>query len=236
MFGRAFAVLYILVFRFLFPKNTPMMKILIAPDSFKGTLSSSEVCNLVAKHCAGFHVEKLPLADGGEGSIDVIAETGSLEKETCIVLNPLGRPIRSYYLIDRLRNRAYIELAKSSGLTLLERKEQDPLKTNTYGVGMTIRSAICAGCSDIVIFAGGSATNDAGCGALSALGVKFYSNDKLIEFPSGQDLSDIDYVDLSELITQGANLNISIACDVDNPFYGPRGAAAVYAPQKGASK
>lgn len=213
-----------------------MMKILIAPDSFKGSLTSSEVCCLIEKHCEGFQTEKLPLADGGEGSIDVISEIGALEKETCIVLDPLGKPIKSYYLIDRQSNRAYIELAKSSGLTLLYPEQRDPLKTNTYGVGMTIRNAICAGCTDIIIFAGGSATNDAGCGALSALGAKFFSNNRLIEFPSGQDLSNIDYVDLSELITLGANLNIRVASDVDNPFYGPCGAAVVYSPQKGASK
>jgi len=212
-----------------------MLKILIAPDSFKGTLSSSEVCNLVEKHCDGFIVEKLPLADGGEGSIDVIAEVCQLSKETCIVLDPLGRPIKSYLMIDKAKNSAYIELAKSSGLSLLSPHEQDPLKTSTYGVGIMIRHAVCAGCTNITIFAGGSATNDAGIGALAALGSKFYAGNKWIEFPTGQDLATINHIDMSESIISGGQIKINIAGDVNNPFYGANGASVVYGPQKGAT-
>lgn len=213
------------------------MKIVVASDSFKGSLSSIEVANSVAR---GIHatypqcdISRVNVADGGEGTVDAIVNALQGEIVTTIVRDPLGRPIEAQYGIAG--NTAIIEMAAASGLTLLQTNERNPWLTSTYGTGELIMDAIYRGCQHFFIGIGGSATNDAGIGMLQALGYRFY-DDKQQEISNtcGGRLADIFSIDDNAVSTAVQQASFTIACDVDTPFCGKEGAAYVFAPQKGA--
>ena len=213
------------------------MKILIAPDKFKGSLSASQVCGAITK---GIKISKstheiisCPMAEGGEGSIDIINNYLSLKPVELIVNDPLFRPIKSnYYFSDQT---AYIEMSSASGLSLLEKEEQNCMNTTSFGTGELIKDAINNGLTTINLYIGGSATNDGGIGIASALGFKFYDRFKKQLSPIGKNLKSIDYIDNSQVNFNFKEIIINVICDVDNPLHGINGAAFVYARQKGAN-
>lgn len=215
-----------------------MNKIVIASDSFKGSLSSLDVANSAEKgiltvypHC---QVSKINVADGGEGTVDAIIDALNGEIITITVNDPLGRPIKAQYGLTS--DTAVIEMAAASGLPLLSPEERNPLKTTTFGTGEIIMDAINRGCRKFLIGIGGSATNDAGTGMLQALGFRFYNkNDVEIISGSGEMLANIARIDDSNVPQSVKESQFIVACDVDTPFCGPIGAAYVFAPQKGAS-
>lgn len=212
------------------------MKILIAPDSFKGTLTSLQAAELISKPFIerNHSVVLLPVADGGEGTVDAFIYSASAQKKVITVKDPLLRDIEAYYGFKG--NDAFIEIAQPSGITLLKENELNPLIANTYGFGQMIMDACRSGYKNIYIGLGGSATNDAGIGMLSALGMKFFDKDEklLSEFLSASDLDDICTFDDSQLKKNISGAVFTVLCDVKNYLTGPDGASFVYSFQKGA--
>ncbi|MEM1119002.1 MAG: glycerate kinase [Bacteroidota bacterium] len=213
------------------------MKVLIAPDKFKGSLTAQEVCNALAKGLkkANSEVEIItrPMADGGDGSLEVLSHYLDGKTITVEVEDPLFRPIEASYLL--VGTTAYIEMAAASGLALLKKRKRDCTQTTSYGTGELILDAIRKGATTIYLFIGGSATNEAGMGIASALGYLFYSKSGEILVPIGENLQEVAKIDGSFLFFKKEKIDFKVVCDVNNPFYGENGAAYVYAPQKGAS-
>jgi glycerate kinase len=215
-----------------------MKKIIIAADSFKGSVTSKEVADSVESGIksvfANCEVEKVYIADGGEGTVEALVSSLRGEFVYAPVSDPLMRPITAKYGIINNGETAVIEMAAASGLPLLTPKERNPLKTSTYGTGELILDALRRGCKRLLIGIGGSATNDAGTGMLTALGVCFFdvNNNKLEG--TGENLQKINRIDTDSLNPLLKEVEITIACDVTNPFSGINGAAYVFAPQKGA--
>ena len=213
------------------------LKILIAPDSFKGSLSATKIANFLCSELINsslyLKVEQLPLADGGEGSLEAIQQCLQLESIKLNAFNPLFKEIETEYLLDKRNSTAYIELAKTSGYHLIE-DEPGIMKASTFGTGKLIKHAIENGAEKIILFIGGSATNDGGLGILEALGYTFFNSKGEKVKPLPINMVDIKKVDNSGSILNKKKIEIRIAADVTNPFYGPDGAAYVYAPQKGA--
>ena len=213
------------------------MKVVVAMDSFKGSMSSLQAGNAVKtgilEVCPDAGITVLPLADGGEGTIDAISPyiNGITRKLT--VTGPLNTPVIAEYVFDESDKTAYIEMAKSSGLTLITPDERNPYITTTYGTGELIKDAVLNGAKKLVICLGGSATNDGGSGMLQALGAKFTDKDGNPVSPGAIGLKDLASADLTELI--GKDLDITVASDVSNPLCGPDGASHIYGPQKGAT-
>ncbi len=216
------------------------MRILIACDSYKDTLTSIEVCNNIEKGIKKINIPidivKIPMADGGEGTLNAIRSAigGELEKVT--VKDPLFREINSSYLFIKETKTAIIEMARASGLELLKIGERNPLNTTTYGTGELILDAINKGCINLIIGIGGSATNDGGIGMANALGVRFYDSNGNEVAITGQGLMNISKIDISNIDSRINKCNIKIMCDVDNILFGENGAAYVYAKQKGANE
>jgi len=218
-----------------------MKNIVIASDSFKGSLTSIEVSDAaeigirnVFPQC---NVIKVNVADGGEGTVEVIVKALGGNIHTATVTDPLGRPINATYGIVEQKGikTAVIEMSAASGLPHLLPEERNPLITSTYGTGLLILNALTQGCRKFLIGIGGSATNDAGTGMLSALGVKFLDSSGKLLKGSGSDLEYIAKIDVSSLLPEAKASEFIVACDVDTPFCGPEGAAHVFAPQKGAT-
>ena len=213
-------------------------KIVVASDSFKGSLSSLEVADAAAKainECIpGCCVEKVEVADGGEGTMEALHRTLGGVKVAVEVCDPLGRAITASYVKLADGVTAVLEMAVASGLPLLAPQERNPMKTSTYGTGQLIADALRKGCRKFLIGIGGSATNDAGMGMLEALGVRFLDAEGNLLHGSGESLEKVEDIDLSGVCTGLAESEFIIACDVDAPLYGPEGAACVFAPQKGA--
>ena len=219
-----------------------MKKIVIASDSFKGSLSSAEVGKAVA---AGIHMIYpecetiiIETGDGGEGTCQAIAATLPCEWITLDVNDPLGRIRKAGYAIcrDDAGTVAVIEMAQASGLTLLDSDERDPMKTSTYGTGEMIRDAVGRGCRRFIIGLGGSATNDGGTGMLEALGFRFIDrNGDTIRRCCGETLAEIASIDETGVPKEISDSFFTAACDVDTPFYGQHGATRMFAPQKGGS-
>ena len=213
-------------------------KIVVASDSFKGSLSSLEVADAAAKaikECIpGCCVEKVEVADGGEGTMEALHRTLGGVKVAVEVCDPLGRAITASYVILADGVTAVLEMAAASGLPLLAPQERNPMKTSTYGTGQLIADALRKGCRKFLIGIGGSATNDAGMGMLEALGVRFLDVEGNLLHGSGESLEKVEDIDLSGVCAGLAESEFIIACDVDAPLYGPKGAACVFAPQKGA--
>ena len=213
-----------------------MRKILLIPDSFKGTMSSSEICEImeqtIKKHMDAA-VVSIPVADGGEGSVDAFLSAVGGEKRTVKVKGPFFETIESFYGVIN-KDTAVIEMAARAGLPLVgERK--DPLRTTTFGVGQLMEHAVKAGCKKIIMGLGGSCTNDAGAGCAAALGVKFYNQAGESFIPVGGTLREILKIDTSAMLPELRNTEVITMCDIDNPLYGTNGAAYVFAPQKGGS-
>ncbi len=216
------------------------MKITIAIDSFKGSLSTTEAGEAVGEGFSRIFPDAeicvSPLADGGEGTLDAIISARNGRIKTVSVSDPLGRKISAEYGIIDADGTAIIEMARAAGLTLIPESERNPLYTTTFGVGELILDAIGEGCRSFVIGIGGSATNDGGAGMLKALGVKFLDSCGL-EIENGA----IGLKDLAKILLDGmprelSDCKFSVACDVKNPLCGENGASAVYGPQKGADE
>jgi len=216
------------------------VKIVIAPDSFKGCLSAAQVSEAIqAGICAAnpdITCQKVPLADGGEGTVDALVHATDGRFVSAVVEGPLGEPVEAQFGILGDEETAVIEMAAASGLPLIPEEQRDPTRTTTYGTGQLIRAALDAGCRRLVVGIGGSATTDGGTGMAQALGARMLdSQGREITRVSGGKLSEVTAIDASELDPRIDECTMLVACDVDNPLLGPRGAAAVYGPQKGAT-
>lgn len=215
-----------------------MKKIVVASDSFKGSITSSEVaeCAALAIHKVfpECEVVKIPVGDGGEGTVETLITAMHGKMVDCIVHDPLMRPIEVTYGISGDEKTAVIEMATASGLTLVPPAERNPLLTTTYGTGEMIKDALNLGCRNFLLGIGGSATNDAGTGMLQALGFRFLDKDGEVLGLGGEMLSRICSIDDSDVLPSLRETSFTVACDVNNPFYGEKGAAYVFARQKGA--
>jgi glycerate kinase len=220
-------------------KNGFMKTIVIAPDKFKGSISAMEFCEAVERgikrEIQEVAILKLPLADGGDGTIDVLNYYLAGEMVPVEVHNPLLQKIKASYLYSKRKKTAYIEMSEASGIRLLKASELNPLETTTYGTGELILNALNKGAQHIILGIGGSATNDAGMGMAKALGFRFYDNNHQALTGCGKDLIQISAIDSSGVHPRLKQVKFEVACDVGNPLYGPTGAAVVYAPQKGAT-
>jgi glycerate kinase len=214
------------------------MKILIAVDSYKGSCSTFEVANSIErgirKVCKDSEIVKIPIADGGEGTVDSLVKGAGGRYETVHVKDPLGREIECRYGILK-DNAAIIEMAASSGLTLLRKEERNPMITTTYGTGQMIKAALDKGCRKIFIGIGGSATNDGGAGMAQALGVSFKDSEGKEIGNGGGELARIRDIDISGIDPRLKDTEIIVLSDVTNPLCGPNGASSIYGPQKGAT-
>ena len=216
-----------------------MKKVIIAPDSFKGVLSAKEVTDIIASEVSsafpGCEIVKMPIADGGEGSVDAILSSIGGTKHKATVLSPDGRGISAYYGIAD-NGAAIMEMALSSGIT--RQNGLHPMTSNTYGFGQLILDALRRGAREFMLGIGGSATTDGGCGMAAALGINFKDDAGNDFIPSGETLEKINTIDttgngdLSKLISES---KFTVMCDVDNPLFGENGAAYIYGPQKGAN-
>lgn len=219
-----------------------MKKIVLAFDSFKGCMSSSEAAraaaNGIAKVRPDLPVEIIVAADGGEGMSEAVLLNGIGEQRECGCHDPLMRPIQTSYTIDYESKRAYIDLAATAGLTLLSPQERNPLLTTTYGTGEMILDAIAAGAREIFLGLGGSSTNDAALGALGALGAKFFDENGKFLPPNitGSDLERISKIEFDKAAAKLEGVTLRLLCDVTNPFVGVSGAVNIYAAQKGADR
>jgi glycerate kinase len=215
------------------------LKILIAPDKFKGSLSALSVGKAIREGLLDvdgtISAEIVPLADGGEGTSDVLTNFSKGSFQEVEARDPLGRRIAARYGLSRDERTAFIEMASASGLHLLSASERNPMNTSTAGTGDLMRHALDRGVRHICVGIGGSATNDAGMGAMTALGVRFYDNTGALVAGRGADLENVDRIDIAEIHPTMRDASFTIFCDVDNPLYGAHGAAYVFGPQKGAS-
>lgn len=215
------------------------MKFILAPDKYKGSLSGQQFCEIVEKGIRRVfpdsHIIHMPLADGGDGTMEVVKHYLKASKVDVIVKDPLLRDIQSGYLISKEKKVAFIEMSEASGYKLLAKDELNCMQTTSFGMGQLMAHAIKEGAKEIVLGIGGSATNDAGMGMAAALGYQFLDENSNQLSPIGENLGKVTKIDASRVISELKNLEIKVACDVTNPFYGKDGAAYVYAPQKGAS-
>ncbi len=214
-----------------------MIRFLLAPDKFKESLSSFEVCKAIEEGllqaCPLFRVVKLPMADGGDGLADVIRFYTGAVAQSAVVKDPLGRTIDAEWLLSADRKTAFIEMAEASGLARLKPTEYNPLETSTFGTGQLIRAAVEAGVQHVILGIGGSATNDGGIGMAAALGIRFLDENDNELAPVGGNLGRISTIDRSAMINL-RSVNFEVACDVKNSLLGTDGATFVYSPQKGA--
>lgn len=213
------------------------MKIVVAPDSFKESLSAKAVASSITKGILKVLPEaeiiQIPISDGGEGLLDALVDILKGERISVKVKDPLFRTIEAEYGFIENGRIAIIEMAKSSGLELLDNDERNPMLTSTFGTGEIIVHALDQGCRKIIIGIGGSATNDAGVGMVKALGGKFLNSKDQEIGNGGGALGELYKIDLSELDNRILNCNITVACDVNNPLTGKNGASLVYGGQKG---
>ena len=212
-----------------------MKKCVVVSDSFKGTVSSCEICaiaqRVIPRHFPACEVVCIPVADGGEGTVDCFVQTMGAQLVEITVTNALGEKSAAAYA--RLGELAIIEMAAAAGLPQVGER-RCPGTATTYGVGELIAHAVDSGCRKILLGLGGSATNDGGCGCAAALGVRFYDADGQSFVPVGDTLGRIARIDTAEAEALLRSVEITVMCDVTNPLYGPTGAAYVFAPQKGA--
>lgn len=215
------------------------MKIVIAPDSYKESLSAFDVACAIEE---GFRdifpsadYVRLPVADGGEGTVEaMVAATGGRIQHVTVT-GPLGTPVEAFYGISGDGQSAYIEMAAASGLEIVPPAQRNPLKTTSWGTGELIRHALDTGVKHIIIGLGGSATNDGGAGMLQALGARLLTQEQQPVPPGAEGLQQLARIEADTLDARLAQCRIEVACDVDNPLTGPTGASAVFGPQKGAS-
>lgn len=215
------------------------MKIVISIDSLKGSLSSIEAANAIK---AGIlkvdnraDIKVMPLADGGEGTVEALVEGMNGEERTISVTGPMIEKVNATYGILKETNTAIIEMAQAAGLTLVKKELRNPLNTTTYGVGEMIKEAIDEGCRNFIVGIGGSATNDGGIGMLQALGFEFYDENNNLLGLGGKVLNQVKSIKVDNRLKELDECNFKIACDVNNPLFGLNGAAHIYGPQKGAT-
>lgn len=215
------------------------MKIVIAIDSLKGSLTSMEAANAIKKGIENSKlnadIEIKPLADGGEGTVDALVDGMNGRRKIVEVCGPSGKKVKAVYGILEDNKTAIMEMAQAAGITHVSGEEKNPLITTTYGVGEMIKAAIDEGCRNFIMGIGGSATNDAGVGMLQALGFKFYDENNNLVGLGGKTLNKIKSIDVSEKLKELDDCKFKIACDVNNPLFGLNGAAHIYGPQKGAT-
>ena len=214
------------------------MKFVFAPDSFKGTLSSQEIIDILTEkaqqHFKDVQTQGVLIADGGEGTIAAVEQMKGGSRRYLEVTGPLGEKVNAHYL--RLNEKqVLIEMATASGITLIPYREGNALYTTSYGTGEMIKDALASGADDIIISIGGSATNDGGMGMLMALGVRFLDKDGKELEPVGKNLLNIAKIDTASLNRRVKTANFTVMCDVTNPLIGPNGATYVFGPQKGAN-
>jgi glycerate kinase len=219
-------------------KEEKTMKIVVAPNAFKGSLSAAEAARAMAAGITAIlpaaEVVQVPVADGGDGLVDVAVEALDGERRTLEVTGPRNHPVAADFCYVKSRDLVTVEMALASGLALLPDAQKDPTLTTTYGTGELIRAALDLGVQRIDVGIGGSATNDGGIGMAQALGARFLDQDGR-ELPGiGASLTAIAAIDLAGLDPRIKTTRFEAVCDVDNPLCGPNGAAAVYGPQKGA--
>lgn len=216
------------------------MKIVIAPDSYKGSLSAKVVADCIErgikKIYAKAYIVKIPMADGGEGTVQSLVDGSEGKIKKVKVKGPLLKEVEAFYGILGDGKTAVIEMAAASGLPLITKEERNPLKTTTYGTGQLIKHALDMGCSSIIIGIGGSSTNDGGAGMVQALGIELLDQSgEEIGF-GAEGLSRLHRVDLRNMDPRIKKCKITAACDVNNPLCGPNGASHVFGPQKGADE
>jgi glycerate kinase len=216
------------------------VKFVLAPDKFKGSLTGVEFCDIVEEGIKSVlpdaNILKLPLADGGDGTIEILNYHLHGENIEVMVKDPIFRPIKASYLFIASSQTAFIEMAEASGMKLLISDEQNCFYTSTYGTGELIRNAIKKGAKNIILGIGGSATNDSGIGMATALGFKFLDKNDNEVIAIGKNMSQIRKIDSSNTLENLSQITFKVACDVTNPLYGENGAAHIYAAQKGANK
>lgn len=214
------------------------MKFVLAPDSFKESMTSIEACNAMERGIKKVIKEaeciKVPMADGGEGTVEALVYATSGKVEKAVVTGPLGDKVEAFYGILGNKTTAVIEMASASGIQLIKKEKRNPLITTTFGTGELIKIILDRGIKHIVIGIGGSATNDGGSGMLQALGAKILDNNKNQIGFGGRELKNIRSIDLSSLDKRIKDVKIEVACDVNNPLIGEKGASKIFAPQKGA--
>lgn len=216
------------------------MKVVVAIDSLKGSLSSLEAGNAIKESIneviSGADVEVHPLADGGEGTVEALTLGMGGTIETIPVKGPLGEKVHASYGIIPQRQLAIIETAAAAGITLIATEERNPLHTTTYGVGEMIKDAISKGCRHFIIGIGGSATNDGGAGMLQALGYALLDKDNQEISLGAQGLADLKSISTDKVIEELKECDFKIACDVTNPLCGAQGCSSIFGPQKGADE
>lgn len=216
------------------------MKVVIAIDSLKGSLTSIEAATAIKQGIlnvdGNIDIEIKPLADGGEGTVEALVEGMNGEIKTISVTGPILEKVDATYGILKDTNTAIIEMAQASGLPLVPQELRNPLNTTTYGVGEIIKEAIKKGCRNFIVGIGGSATNDCGIGMLQALGFEFYNKENKLVGLGGKELNEIKYIKTDNKLKELDECKFRIACDVNNPLYGENGAAYIYGPQKGATE
>jgi glycerate kinase len=219
--------------------ETLRVKIVVAPNSFKGSLDAVQVAAAMKRGIHRFdpmaQVVEVPMADGGEGTVAALTGATGGTIRTIRVTGPLGAPVEARYGILGDQSAAVMEMAAAAGLPLVPEHLRDPMVTTTYGVGEMIADAARQGIRRIIIGIGGSATNDGGAGMAQALGVRLLDSSGRPLGPGGAELLRLARVSLDSMLPDVQGLEITVACDVDNPLYGPRGASAIYGPQKGAT-
>ena len=215
------------------------MRVVVAPDSYKGSVSALGVAEAMERGILRIfpaaEVRKVPIADGGEGTVEALVTATGGEMKISEVKGPFGEKVNAHWGILGDGQTAVLEMAAASGLPLVPKEKRDPRITTTYGTGELMRNALDAGLRRIIIGIGGSATNDGGVGMAQALGVKFLSKDGTELAPGGGSLINLEKIDLTGLDPRLLETEITVACDVDNPLCGLRGASAVFGPQKGAT-
>ncbi len=217
--------------------NRSLLQLVLVPDKFKGSLTAAEVCQIVARGVRRYdptiQIHSIPLADGGEGTLDILIPLLELNTVRTTVHDPLFRQITAYYGVKG--DKAYVEMAVASGLPLLKESERNPLHTTSLGTGELVRHAVEHGARRVYLFVGGSATNDAGIGMAQALGYRFLDAQGQELSPVGGNLVRVARIETDQVLPRLANVEVRVVSDVNNPLYGPWGAAQVYAPQKGAT-
>lgn len=216
-------------------------KIVIAPDSFKESMTAKQAAKAIAKGVKSVFQDKLelkliPMADGGEGTTQSLADALAGTVYSKNVTGPLGDEVTATYAISGDTTTAIIEMAEASGIALVPFEKRNPLKTSTYGTGQLIQAALDHNVEKIILGIGGSATNDGGAGMIEALGGRLLDSEGNSIPSGGGSLIDLDDIDLSNLDKRIQGVEIIVACDVDNPLLGEHGASAIYGPQKGADK